>query len=116
AHPRNAGILHRKARQAIGRKQSNILEAPERRVSSARSRGFAVKYLVVADMVSENFRVEPSEVPVSSPLASASGEYNVVEFHLERETITLMGPAGSAWRTAKVMITDALELLCAFYQ
>jgi homoserine dehydrogenase len=84
---------------------------PESRVSSARSRGFAVKYLAVADMISGDFRVEPSEVPVSSPLASVSGEYNAIEFHLERETITLMGPAGPAWRTARVMITDALELL-----
>jgi len=40
-----------------------------------------------------------------------SGIYNGIVIELEGEKIALTGPVGPAWRTAKVMVTDLLELL-----
>lgn len=58
-------------------------------------------------------RVAPEAVLPGDPLYYAEGERNVILYYLEGDMIRLEGPAGPAWRTARVMLADALEILRA---
>ena len=78
-------------------------------VREALSQGYRVKYLALADLERGELSVKPVRLPATSFLASISGIYNAIEVELENEVIRLSGPAGPAWRTARVMLTDAIE-------
>ncbi len=82
----------------------------EERVREARRRGARVKYVAVAEPASGVYRVAPMELPAGSPLASVDREYNAVEVGVEGATVALSGPTGPAWRTARVLVGEALEL------
>ena len=69
------------------------------------------KYIAVFDRERRSLEVLPKAVSKKSILAQVSGIYNGIVVELESEKIALTGPVGPAWRTAKVMITDLLELL-----
>ena len=80
------------------------------RARKAVSRDMRIRYVAHADLKRGEYRVEPLEIPENDPLAKTHGIYNTIKYHLEGETITLSGPVGPAWRTAKVMISDALQI------
>ncbi len=82
----------------------------EERVREARRRGARVKYVALAEPSSGVYRVAPAELPSGSPLASVDREYNAVELTVEGATVALTGPTGPAWRTARVLVGEALEL------
>ncbi|MCE4622433.1 MAG: hypothetical protein F7B19_03855 [Desulfurococcales archaeon] len=73
--------------------------------------GKRVKYIAYADFNEGVYRVRPEVIPRDDPLAMAEGEENVIVFTLEGTEIVLKGPAGPAWRTAKVMVTDILDYI-----
>ena len=83
----------------------------EDRIREALREGRRVKYVASIDVESEVFKVEPRILSADSPLARAEGEDNVVVFDLENTSIVVRGPAGPAWRTARVMITDLMEYI-----
>lgn len=72
-------------------------------------KGRRVKYVASADFERRVYSVRPEVVDQTDPLAGAEGEDNVLLFSLEDSTIVLKGPAGPAWRTARVMVTDLLD-------
>ena len=84
---------------------------PAEEVATAPSRGYRIRYLGVADLEKEAYCVGPEKLPISHPLAVLEGMYSGAEFTIEGEHILVTGPAGPAWRTAKVMITDTIEFL-----
>ncbi len=86
-----------------------LTEKTEDEVRKALRGGKRVKYVAYADFTQGTLKVEPQVVDLSDPLASAVGEDNVIVFKLESTHIVLRGPAGPAWRTAKVMVTDLIE-------
>ncbi len=86
-----------------------LTEISEDEVREALVKGKRVKYVAYADLTQGTLRVEPRVVDSGDPLASAVGEDNVIVFQLESTSIVLKGPAGPAWRTAKVMVTDLIE-------
>jgi homoserine dehydrogenase len=69
-----------------------------------------LKQIAEVDLRSGALRVYPSLIEKGDPLERAEGERNVVVFELEGDVIVIEGPAGPAWRTARVMIGDALEI------
>ncbi len=83
----------------------------EEEVRSAMDKGYRVKYVAEAFLNEEKYIVHPIRIEMNNRLASVSGHTNIVEFTVENEKIFIEGPAGPAWRTAKVMVTDALEYL-----
>ncbi|MEB3806967.1 MAG: hypothetical protein GSR73_05575 [Desulfurococcales archaeon] len=83
----------------------------EELVAGSLREGKRVKYVAYADFESGRLGVEPMVLEGSDPLALAEGEENVIVFGLEGTGIVLRGPAGPAWRTAKVMITDILDFV-----
>ena len=83
----------------------------EELVAGSLREGKRVKYVAYADFESGRLGVEPMVLEESDPLALAEGEENVIVFGLEGTGIVLRGPAGPAWRTAKVMITDILDFV-----
>lgn len=83
----------------------------EEEVRKALSEGCRYKYVAEADLRSGELVVHPVKLSGSSRLAQVSGMNNIVEFIVEDSAIIIEGPAGPAWRTAKVMITDALEYI-----
>jgi len=82
---------------------------PEEEVRRAPGEGYRVKYVATADLREGTLRVAPERVPMDSPLARAEGEDNVIVFELEGTRVLLHGPAGPAWRTARVLMTDLLD-------
>ena len=78
-------------------------------VRRALGEGRRVKYVARADFREGVYRVEPMVVDAGSPLAMAEGEDNVAVFELEGSSVVVKGPAGPAWRTARVMVSEALE-------
>ncbi len=78
-------------------------------VRAAKKEGAVLRYVAVYTRGGE-VRVKPLPLPRHSPLAGVSGTYNAVVLRLEGEEVTLSGPAGPAWRTARVMIGDALDI------
>lgn len=83
----------------------------EDEVRRAPREGYRVKYIAEALLGEKKYVVKPLKIPLTSRLAGVSGHINAVEFWLENEKIVVEGPAGPAWRTAKVMVTDALEYI-----
>jgi len=81
----------------------------EDEVRDALRRGERVKYVAVAEPERGVYRVAPQRLPRESPLASVDREYNAVQIDLEGATVTLTGPTGPAWRTARVLVGEALE-------
>jgi len=78
-------------------------------VRVAKKEGAVLRYVAVYTRGGE-VRVKPLPLPRHGPLAGVSGTYNAVVFRLEGEEVTVSGPAGPAWRTARVMIGDALDI------
>ena len=86
-------------------------EVGEDEVRGARARGLRVKQVAEADYARGTYRVAPALLEAGDPLAVAEGEGNVIVFELEGSRVVLSGPAGPAWRTARVMVTDLAECL-----
>ncbi len=84
---------------------------PEEEVRRAIGEGYRIKYIAEAILGEEKYIVHPAKIKREDRLANVSGNINVVEFTLENEKVVIEGPAGPAWRTAKVMVTDAIEYL-----
>ena len=83
---------------------------PEDEVRAAKRRGARVRYVATADLSSSKMKVAPEIVEATSPLGIVEKEYNAVEFILEGgSTVTLAGPTGPAWRTARVLVAEAFE-------
>ncbi len=83
----------------------------EEAVRAAVERGLKVKYVAEADYRKGRLRVYPETLQATDPLARAEGEDNVIIFRVEDSEIELKGPAGPAWRTARVMITDLADFV-----
>ncbi len=83
----------------------------EEDVRKALREGYRYKYVAEADLEEKKLIVHPVKLKETDRLARASGITNIVEFILEDSPVIVEGPAGPAWRTAKVMITDALEYI-----
>ncbi len=84
---------------------------PEDLVREEASRGRRVKYVAEADYEKGTMVVEPRILDPGDPLAQAEGEENVIVFDVEDRSILLRGPAGPAWRTARVLLTDLEDYL-----
>jgi len=93
----------------IGRKP--LTEISEDDVRKARREGGAVKYIANADIRRRELRVSPEILGPGDPLAHVTKNYNGLAIDLEEDRVTLIGPAGPAWRTANVMITDLIEYI-----
>jgi len=83
----------------------------EDEVRSALTREARYKYVAELDAKKGKAFVRPKAYPAGSPLAKVSGSRNCVVARVEGEELVLEGPAGPAWRTAKVMLTDFFEYL-----
>ncbi|MET1159787.1 MAG: hypothetical protein ABWW65_02390 [Thermoprotei archaeon] len=83
----------------------------EEAVRKAIERNRRIRYVAEADLENRVFSVKPLELEALSRLANLPPTHNRVEFYLENDTIALEGPAGPAWRTARVMITDLLDYI-----
>ena len=87
----------------------------EEQIREAYMKGLRVKYVAEADFKTKRLRVSPVMVQPDDPLYGTSGIQNVLDVSLEDDQrIVIVGPAGPAWRTAKVMITDYFEFYLAF--
>jgi homoserine dehydrogenase len=83
----------------------------EEDVRRAIGEGYRYKYVAEADLKEKKLIVHPVKLREADRLALASGITNIVEFVVEDVPVIVEGPAGPAWRTAKVMVTDALEYI-----
>jgi len=83
----------------------------EEEVRAAPSRGYRVKQVAFADYTRGVYKVAPLKVKAGTPLGRAEGEGNAAVFHLEGSPVSIEGPAGPAWRTARVLVTDAYDYL-----
>jgi len=93
-----------------------LLEVSEEEVRRAAENGKRYKYVAELILPEKSASVFPMKLDAQDPLSSVHGNYNGIVVELEEgERIFLSGPAGPAWRTAKVMITDLLEYL-RFYR
>ncbi len=72
--------------------------------------GFRYKYVAKLDSKGRAF-VEPVVLRENEKLARVRGMRNAVKVVVEDEELYIEGPAGPAWRTARVMITDLIEYL-----
>ncbi len=86
-------------------------KVPAEEVAEGPKEGYRIKYLGVADLEKKRYYVGPEKLPLDSSLASLTGMLSGAEFIVEGECMVIIGPAGPAWRTAKVMITDTIEYL-----
>ncbi len=84
---------------------------PEHLVREEAARGRKVKYVAEADYERGTMIVEPRILDSGDPLAQAEGEENVIIFDVEDRSVLLKGPAGPAWRTARVLLTDLEDYL-----
>ncbi len=80
-------------------------------VNYVQRKGGYIKQVATADFKNGELSVEPVIVEEADPLARSVGEINVVVFELEGSQIIIEGPAGPAWRTARVMLADAKHIL-----
>ncbi len=78
-------------------------------VRAAEAEGKVIRY-VAHYRRGEGVYVKPMPLPRSDPLARLPGKHNAVIFSLEGDEVSVAGPAGPAWRTARVMIGDALDI------
>jgi len=89
-------------------KRSPLTSVSEEHVRSALRRGTRVKYIAEARFSEGILEVAPRTLEQGDPLSSISGSYNGLSIDVEKERITITGPAGPAWRTANVMLTDLI--------
>ncbi len=74
--------------------------------------GKRMKYVAEIDFRRRKASVKPKVLDSSDPLFSVSGILNGLLIELEDDQrVFISGPAGPAWRTARVMITDFMEFL-----
>ncbi|MEM1619217.1 MAG: hypothetical protein QXU52_00460 [Fervidicoccaceae archaeon] len=97
-------------------RRTPLSSVDEDEVRAALRRGARVKYVASIDVEGERAEVTPLELPAADPMSRLSGARNAVAIDVEGEIIYLEGPAGPAWRTAKVMMTDVLDYLRALEQ
>jgi homoserine dehydrogenase len=83
----------------------------EERIRMELEKGRRVKYIATIDFEDEKLSVKPMILEAHNPLSSVSGIYNALYIEIEDDYIMLRGPAGPAWRTAEVMLTDFKEFL-----
>nr|MEB3860211.1 hypothetical protein [Desulfurococcales archaeon] len=76
----------------------------------AARRGRRLAYVAEADLARGDYRVHPVLLDMSDPLSRARGARNCVVFEVEGDRVVVEGPAGPAWRTARVMVSDAIEI------
>lgn len=86
-----------------------LSEGLEDVVRRARAEGMVIRYVATYSR-GKGVSVRPVPLPRESLLATIPGTHNAVVFGLENERVMLSGPAGPAWRTARVMIGDALDI------
>lgn len=79
--------------------------------SNVLNAGYRYKYLAEADLVNKKYTVYPALIPINDRIANIHETYNIVELSLENEKIFVEGPAGPAWRTARVMLADLLDYI-----
>ena len=82
----------------------------ESEVRRALREGFRYKYVAKLDSKGKA-SVEPTALREDEKLAGVRGMRNAVKAVVEDEELYIEGPAGPAWRTARVMITDLIEYL-----
>ncbi len=82
----------------------------EEDVRGSVKRGLRVRYVAETRPAGKP-RVYPAILGEDDPLYRVVGMRNAVSAVVEGEKITVEGPAGPAWRTAKTMITDLIDYL-----
>ncbi len=82
----------------------------EEDVRESMKRGLRVRY-VAETRPAGRPRVYPAVLGEDDPLYRVVGMRNAISAIVEEEQITVEGPAGPAWRTAKTMITDLIDYL-----
>lgn|GEM_PF-307432 len=92
-------------------KRTPLTSVSESEIREALEKNARYRYIAVFDREEGRLEVAPKAVSKDDLLAQVSGIYNGIVIELEGEKIALTGPVGPAWRTAKVMVTDLLELL-----
>ena len=83
-------------------------------VEAARSAGFVIKLLGVAERVSSgvNLRVVPTMIPRTHPLASVHGGYNAVFVEADgAEELMFYGPGAGGGPTASAVLGDLVSAL-----
>lgn len=83
----------------------------EDEIRKASRSGKRVKYTAIANIEEKVFSTHPEILEPEDPLSKVSGNYNGLLVEVEGERISLIGPAGPAWRAASAMITDLIEYL-----
>ena len=93
-------------------RRTPLFSINEEMVRRALKEGKRYKYIASYSFDGGNPTVSPQLIQNGNPLYDVRGNYNGILFELEgSEHIYLEGPAGPAWRTARVMITDLIEML-----
>ncbi|MEM0020735.1 MAG: hypothetical protein QW039_01015 [Fervidicoccaceae archaeon] len=89
-----------------------LFSISESDVRKALLRKMRYKYIASLSFKEKEAKIQPVLLSQENPLSRVSGNYNAMMLKLEeKEYIYAEGPAGPAWRTARVMITDLFELL-----
>lgn len=70
---------------------------------------YRYKYLAEADFINKKYIVQPVLIPINEYIANIPDTHNIVEIYLENDKVVVEGPAGPAWRTARVMVTDLFD-------
>jgi homoserine dehydrogenase len=83
----------------------------EEEVREAAGKGRRLRYVAEADLARGDYRVHPVVLDAGDPLSRVAGPRNCVVFEVEDDHVVVEGPAGPAWRTAEVMLSDAVEIL-----
>lgn len=89
-------------------KRIPLTSVSEEHVRSALGSGARVKYIAEARFSEGILEVAPRTLEQGDPLSQISGSYNGLSIDVENERIIITGPAGPAWRTASVMLTDLI--------
>lgn len=90
----------------------SLLSIKETEIRNAILNGRRYKYIAEFNFENGKAIVSPQVLTLDDPLSKIRGNYNGILVELEgKEKIYLEGPAGPAWRTARVMLTDLMEFL-----
>ncbi len=90
-----------------------LREGLEEMVRKAAGEGKVIRYVATYTR-GEGILVRPASLPRDNVLAAVKGTENAVVFRLEGGEVAITGPAGPAWRTARVMVGDALDIAGGF--
>lgn len=104
-----ASILEGRSVSIADVRRVPLSEALDEMIREARKRGEVIRY-VATYRRGEGVAVEPRPIKEGEALARVGGTLNAVVFRLEGSEVEVSGPAGPAWRTARVMIGDALDI------